>query len=1004
MVGPCFGIVICLMAANAAAQSQSTGADLVGVVVDETQGVLADVELRVVSETTSLARMVTTDLDGRYAVRALPVGSYEVSARRDGFEPLIVPAVVMPLGTSVVLNLTLKIAGLRYDVAVAATEALADAQRPGVGKVIDRAQLDVLPVNVRNFLSFSLLTPTTAPDRTPQQGASRTSGLVFAGQRPRANNIVVDGLDNNDEVVGSVRAVFSQEAVGEFQVLADGYSAEFGKAAGGVVNIVTRSGTNRFEAGAFAFFRNDELSARNYFERYTSTGQPVDMPKAPYGQSQVGATFGGPIRRDRTFFFSSIEHLTADANNFVTIDDRTQVPDPRQPGAVLGTAADILRRAGFPIEVGHSPYRLRSTQVLVKLDYLFDASHRLAVRINGASELNENIEPFGGLVARSRAAALDNSDLMVAATYHLASDDLVNEARVLVAARNQDVQALDPTCLDACDREDEGGPTVEVAGVANAGRHRFTPTPRDNVRYQMVDTVSYAGKRHLFKTGVDLSVIDGRRQALPLHFGGRYIFTALNPVPGLLPTAVSSIQAVALGIPLAYVQGYGVSGSAYDTADLSLFAEDTWDVGRRLSVRYGARYQRQFWPDDDYRVAGIAEPYRFPSDGNNLAPRVAATWTPDAAANLVVRGGYGVYYENTITSTAGIAQYVNGAEDGVRTLVLPAPSSILAWAAPGHRLSEPAATAIAGGRFASATIAIDPGFQTGYAHQAFAALERRSARLGTVAATVVFARGYNQLGTIDYNPVIPALGAGRRPLDVAGVPGTSASVLQYTAFGETWYRGLTLSSNSRLPRGGRLQASYTVSKAEDTSTDFQSQFLPENNGRGRDASNPEGLPLDFHPDRERGPALHDQRHRLVVTATAESPGGFRVSGIVTVASGWPYNILAGSDLNGDRDGGSFPTDRARRTPADPATSIERNSGRLPAQATIDMRVSKIVRIGPGQVEGLVEIFNLFNRANFNDVQNVFGTGAYPQEPGSTFGQFTQAAAPRQVQLGVRVRF
>jgi hypothetical protein len=201
-----------------------------------------------------------------------------------------------------------------------------------------------------------------------------------------------------------------------------------------------------------------------------------------------------------------------------------------------------------------------------------------------------------------------------------------------------------------------------------------------------------------------------------------------------------------------------------------------------------------------------------------------------------------------------------------------------------------------------------------------------------------------------------------------------------------------------------VRLSYTWSNAEDTTTDFQSAFLPQNNGRGRDPADPEGLPLDFRGSDERGPAPHDQRHRLVASAVAQLPGRVHVAGLLSAASGWPFNVLAGVDLNGDRDGGSFPSDRARRVRADPATSVPRNSDRLPSQVSLDVRVSRPIVAGPLEIEPMAEIFNVFNRTNFVEVQNVFGAGAYPEGPSPTFGQFTQAGPARQVQLAVRVRF
>ena len=989
----------------AAAQSQATAGDLMGDARDEQQGVLPGVVVKATHRATGLTRSVTTGPDGQFAFRALPVGTYTLEAQLAGFEPHQVSGIIVSLGTATRVTLLLRIAGQQYDVNVVASRHLADPQQAGLGAVVDRSSLDHLPVNARNFLSYSLLTNGSSPDRTPQQGASRTSGIVLAGQRARSNNVTVDGLDNNDETVGSVRAMFSQDAVQEFQVLTNGFSAEFGKAAGGVVNVVTRSGTNTTSGGAYYFFRDDALNAKNYFERFDLFGNPISVEKAPFGQQQYGATLGGPVRRDRLFYFGSVERQQIDANNFVTIDDETNITHPFQPQVSLGTPAQILRTAGFSFDNGHVPYQVRTTQWFGKLDQYIGSRQRLSIRVNGASELNENIEPFGGLVARSRAAVLDTTDVMGAVSHNfIATPQLVNEARFLVAWRDQTVSALDPTCDGPCDREDEGGPTIEVSGVASLGRQRFTPTPRDNIRYQFVDTLSYSRGEHLLKIGVDVSIVQGLDQALPLHFGGRYIFTGFAPNASF-PAPVSPIQSVALGFPLAYVQGYGDSGSAYDYRDLAFFAEDVWQIHPRVGLRAGVRYERQFFPAETFRVAGMPAPYEWPSDRNNVAPRVGVTWDLTGSARTVVRGAYGLYYDPIITATAGITRYISGQPDTVRTLALTAPGAFAAWAAPGRRLPESTAIQLAGGSYPSVAITIDPGLRNPYAHHMFLGADHLITPRVRLSAGFVYGRGFNALGTIDYNPVLPDLGPGRRPADLNGQAGTSASVLQYTSFGETWFRGLTLSLDGNVDNRFFFRVGYTLSKAEDTSTDFQSAFLPQSNGRGRDPLQLSGLPIGFRPDDERGPALHDERQRLVATGSYRIPWDVIVSGLVTAASGWPYNILAGTDLNGDRDGGSFPSDRARQVPSDPATSLSRNAGRLPSQISVDARVSKSVRItGRLELEGLFEVFNLFNRTNFTDVQNVFGVGAYPSNPTATFGRFTQAGNSRQMQLAARIRF
>lgn len=988
------------LAGAASAQTRSTSADISGVIYDQSKAVLPGALVTVTNAETGLVRTAVTDQEGRYALPALPPGTYRVVAELAGFAPQEREDVRLTLGAALDLSFTLQLSGTQESVTVVAATPVVDTQKTAVAAVVSQQQIESLPINGRNFISFSVITPGVSTDRTPQQGASATSGLTFAGQRARSNNISVDGLDNNDSSVGAVRATFSQEAVREFQVLTNSYSAEFGKASGGVVNIITKSGTNRTTGNVFAYFRDESLNAKEHFERFDPSGAAIDREKASYGQKQFGFTLGGPLRRDRSFYFVSFERLDVDTNNFVNIDDTSLVT---LGPTVLGTPKQILERAGFPVETGNVPYEVSGNQFLAKLDHQLNPDQQLSLRFNYADASNENIEPWGGQVARSRGAVLDSDDYMAAASHTLIRGTrFVNELRFQYAKRNQDVNSLDPRCGGPCTGVDQGGPTLEVTGFASVGRHRFTPQPRRNTRLQVVDTLSYYVGDHQFKAGIDASTIDNRNEALPLHFGGRYIFAAALPgaLFGLPFPVINAIQAVALGLPAAYVQGYGNPVNSYRVSDVSLFAQDDWRIAPDLTLKLGVRYQRQFWPAVRYTVSGI-DPYTFPSDSNNVAPRVAVAWDPTGDRKTSVHAAYGIFFDNHITALSGITNLING-DTNVRTLVaqLPNPLPIAAWNAPGRRLPEAAV-----GTFPSLEISIDPGLETPYAHHASAGIDRELPGQLALSANVVYARGFAQLGTIDFNPIVPALGPGRRPNDVGGRAGTSASILQYSSFGETWYRGLTLSATKRLSGGVQFLASYTLSEAEDNSTDFQSAFIPENNGFGRNPQDPTGVPLGFNPDAERGPSTQDQRHRFVLSGLVVAPGDVQVSSIVTVASGRPYNILAGADLNGDGNGGAFPPDRARANPADPASSIGRNRGAMPTQATVDLRVSRRFALGSrAGVIGIVEVFNLFNRTNFTEINNIFGTGAYPSSPLPTFGQFTQAAAPRQAQLAVKIEF
>ncbi len=979
-----------------AAQTRATTADLAGTVVDQSAAVLPGATVTAQNVQTNHVRSAITDARGYFLIPALPPGTYDIRAEMAGFAPRTLEDIVLTLGSLSEVRLALTVAGGQETVQVEVDTPVIDTQRTVVSSVIAQEQIEHLPINGRNFIGFSLLAPGVATDRTPQQGASGTSGLSFAGQRARSNNITVDGLDNNDSIIGAVRATFSQEAVREFQVLTNSYSAEFGKASGGVVNIVTKSGTNELAGNLFFFLRDGSLNSKDHFERFNPAKQAIDRDKAPYSQKQYGATLGGPIRRDRTFFFVSFERLDIAANNFVTIDDTNNVTFL---GQNFGTPAAILRRAGFAIETGHVPYDVRSSQLLGKVDHQLNTSHSLVARINWADDLNENIEPFGGNVARSRGAVLNSEDLMFALSHQwVGSSRMVNETRFQVAGRDQTVDSLDPRCGGPCTLENQGGPTLEVLGVASVGRQRFTPQPRRNVRYQVLDTLSYFTGRHQFKAGFDFNYIDATEQSLPLHFGGRYIFGSIPasqaPLLGLPPVEVPAIVAVQLGVPGRYVQGYGNSEAPYTYSDFSLFAQDDWRITSRLTAKLGVRYQVQAFPEISYTVAGYPSPYTFPNDRNNVAPRLGLEWDPLGDRKTTVHGAYGLYFDNLITGVAGITKGING-RDRVRTLVAAGQTAIGAWNAPGRRLPEPSA-------YPSLVISLDPGLEIPYAHHLATGIQRELPGRIALSADFIYVRGFKQLSTLDYNPLVTSLGANRRPADVNGMPGSSASVLQYTSFSETWYRGVTFAATRRFVDRHQLMMSYTLSKAEDTGTDFQSEFIAQDSGRGRDSNDLNGLPLGFDPNSEKGPSLQDQRHRFVASGMYVLPRQVELSSIVTIGSGRPYNILAGVDLNADGDGGA--TDRARATLSDIGTSVHRNADVLPMQANVDLRVARRFPVGHVTVDGIFEVFNLFNRSNFIAVNNVFGTGSYPSNPLPTFGQFTQAAPPRQIQLAIKIGF
>jgi len=413
-------LLLVAYALHAQATGTTTG-DIRGRIIEESGVVVPGVVVTARNQETGLTRSATSLSDGSYTLRLLPPGLYSVAAAPSGFQSIELPDIRVMVGSSANVQVRLRLFPVTEAVTVRAEADLIDRTSTEVSKTIGERKIRNLPINQRDFLEFALTTPGVTVDRAPQTGAGATSGLSINGQSPRYNNVLVDGLDNNDSSVGSVRSTFSQEAVREYQVIQSPFDAEYGRTAGGIINVVTRSGSKDFRGSAFYFFRDDHLAADN---KLTGT-------KTPFEQKQYGASLGGPLWPDRLFFFGAGERLDVSDANVVTISDE---------------AVAAIRANGFDVQNGVLPFDKKRDSALLKLDLLANASNSFALRGTYSKESDENQQPWGGLVARSDGGVRDIQDTALALTgTSILTANLSNEVRALASGRKLRLKPLDPS-------------------------------------------------------------------------------------------------------------------------------------------------------------------------------------------------------------------------------------------------------------------------------------------------------------------------------------------------------------------------------------------------------------------------------------------------------------------------------------------------------------------------------------------------------------------------------
>lgn len=974
------------------AWSQSAGATtsiLTGSIADTQRGLIAGARITVKNVATNLVRETTTDTDGSISVNTLPPGDYELTVMADGFAPRKA-LFTLELGKTTVFNLTLQ-PNVQEEVIEVLATSLLDSGKTESSTNVNPELINALPINRRSFLDFSLTAPRVTPDRLPQQGVAATSGLSFNGQSARLNSITLDGLDNSEAGIGAVRSTFSQEAVQEFQIVSDSYTAEFGRATAGIVNVVTKSGSNDIHGRIFSLIRNDDTSARDVFASF----------KPSYKQYQFGGILSGPVQKDKTFYFLSFERLSIKQNNIVTL-----------ASASIGAA----RRQGFPISSGPIPFGLANTSVLGRIDTRLTPNNSLFVRYNFSGVFNGAFEPFGGLIAGSSEGTLRFKDNTLGAsnTYVNNRLNLINETRFLFDTLFQRVSASDI------------GPQIRITaaeGSISFGRTRFLPQRRVGEIYQFVDNLTLIRGRQRLKFGIDTQYFT-RGGDLPFFSGGTATFTPLSlttvsGIPNLpilsglqafdpslrtpdqraalmmLTTVFPKIYAgfpanvplADLPFPRAFSQGFGIPRTALVAKYFSGFIQDDIKLKRNLLLKAGLRY-------DNNRVTF------FPSTKGNFSPRLALSYQFQGLP-LVLRASYGVFFGSPLTGVTSSSRLLSSGD--IKLPVIPFPFAILPYSLPGHHFPESAQIPASVNFIPQlSTIAqIDPNLRSSYSHQANLGVSFLLAK-NEIAVNYNYSRGVKILGPRNINPIVRPVPGNSVLSAIVGRPNPKqGNVVEFESAFDSYYNGVTISINRPLANKITGSASYTFSKSIDNSIDIRTDI--------QEVEDP------LRPGDERSLSLQDVRQRFVLSGNWElsytkNPflRDFQVATIITLESGRPYNLLAGVDLN--QNGDSPAGDR----PLIGGVPVGRNAGVTRGFANVDLRLTRSISINERvKIQAYAEAFNLFNRVNISDIDRTFppdltGRFALPAKENGRFivpkNRFRNAFSPRQIQFGFRLNF
>ncbi len=994
--------LVALFVAFTNINAQST-ASIEGRVVDQAGAVIAGVEIEAICNPIGIKRFALTDDAGRYQLAALPVGDYRIDVSAKGFKTQVLENVQVEVGRKITQNFQLEVGDVSQQVTVSSGSELIEHATVSVGHVIGHQMVRALPLNGRHFLDLGLLVVGAV---TPPQGAFSASpirglgslAINTAGNREETINYIVNGITLNDLAFSSISFQPSISTVQEFKVDNSTFSAEYGQSSGAIVNIATRSGANNFHGELFEFFRNDALDARNFFN-FTSSEPP------PFKRNQFGGQLGGPIYKDKAFFFTSYEGLRQrerlGLNSLVLSDaQRANVTDP-----VVLKLLELIPRANFVDSSGMSSF-IGSAVAPVDADqWTVDISYNLAKkdRLHGyyAIYLTKGSEPSrtGNTIPGFGNISRVQRQIFTLNETHIFSPAVVNEARFgfnrFHAATTPNAR-LNPAEFGIRNGIDQplGLPQISVAGGnLNFGGPSAQPSGRGDTTFQVSDSLTYLRGRHSLKLGGEF------RQFLNNNFRqgtGSFNFP--------------SVAAFIAGNANSFSVTLGSQSSSIAQGAVGFFVQDNFTIRSNLTVELGMRYEWNMTPTERYDRFIVFDPQTaslirvgthidevYQQNNNNFQPRVGFAWDPFRDGKTSIRAAYAISTDQPMTSVV------------TPTAANPPLAIPLTFTGP---IRFDNAISLAGpAGLAPQTINHD--FDNAYLQSWNLNVQREltpnlaltAGYFGSKGTHLIVRRNINQ--PVNGSRPFPALSPSSPIL-----PGTAlGNITQVESAGNSSYNGLWVTATQRLHQGLQFIASYTLSKSLDYNSFSTGGVI------GQDSYNLRG---------DRGLSDFDARHRFVISSTYDLPfkgnrfvDGWQIAAVIQLQSGSPINIVTSdSTVNGIantlRPDVSGPIEILGEVERWFDTSVFTAVGRFgnlgrnvvigPGFRNTDIAITKNINLNEEvRLQFRTEIFDVFNHANFGPPGSVVGTPAFGRIVSTRFPT-GESGSSRQIQFALKMDF